>query len=607
MSNLKNTYFNLDNFVLNKLIKEQEEIEPIGGETKAPNEFAYYDFKSWAYEVGRKELFREKKFKVGNIEYTLEEATEMGAGIMFSVLSQIWTLWTEETDNDQFGRIKDDNVNDFGKALYNMMKKDNFFFSKEERGAKVGMDQQDADYLKQTYGVEMNEKKIGFNRGPEYSEETEDLLNDFAKSTEMISKELEKKVVDSDDPKVQEILNLLDDNLDPEFIEDLETIYELIQELPDKSTEPSKIGFRETVDELYIDKNFKDVVRESLRNWFKKEDWVRIDTQGNITGKCGTMKKGKATTRCLPRAKANRLSKKERAKTARKKARGSRKGKQFVKNTKKAKVKLKKEITMENKDLLKKIKKAIEKTLSKEGGASGLKPLKKAVAKKDKPKGFELDRTLDKMKNVKQHRDGDYILTPLEEIKEGIFEIVTEELCKKGKAYIAKRKRAGEKSSAYLSGRAVKVCKGQMKGEAMDPVGKEDDDINNDGKVDKTDDYLLNRRKAISKNIEEYDVVNEEDIKNFTEFMRENYLNTLEEAEYKGRKVKLGKPMRGDVKKFKVYVKNPKGNVVKVNFGQKGMNIKKNNPKRRKAFRARHNCDNPGPRHKARYWSCRKW
>ena len=62
--------------------------------------------------------------------------------------------------------------------------------------------------------------------------------------------------------------------------------------------------------------------------------------------------------------------------------------------------------------------------------------------------------------------------------------------------------------------------------------------------------------------------------------MRENYLDTLDEAEYKGRKVKLGKPMRGDVKKFKVYVKNPKGNVVKVNFGQKGMNIKKNNPKR---------------------------
>ena len=81
----------------------------------------------------------------------------------------------------------------------------------------------------------------------------------------------------------------------------------------------------------------------------------------------------------------------------------------------------------------------------------------------------------------------------------------------------------------------------------------------------------------------------------------------VDEAEYQGRKVKLGKPMAGDVKKFKVYVKNPKGNVVKVNFGQKGVKIKKNNPARRKSFRARHNCSNPGPRHKARYWSCRKW
>ena len=81
----------------------------------------------------------------------------------------------------------------------------------------------------------------------------------------------------------------------------------------------------------------------------------------------------------------------------------------------------------------------------------------------------------------------------------------------------------------------------------------------------------------------------------------------LQEAEYQGRKVTLNKPMRGDVKKFKVYVKNDKGNVVKVNFGQKGMKIKKNNPERRKSFRARHNCDNPGPRWKARYWSCKKW
>jgi homospermidine synthase len=97
-------------------------------------------------------------------------------------------------------------------------------------------------------------------------------------------------------------------------------------------------------------------------------------------------------------------------------------------------------------------------------------------------------------------------------------------------------------------------------------------------------------------------------LKNYTSELQEANCNCVYEAEYQGREVKLGKPMQGDVKKFKVYVKNPKtGKVVKVNFGQKGMNIKKNNPDRRKSFRARMNCDQPGPRTKARYWSCRKW
>jgi len=83
--------------------------------------------------------------------------------------------------------------------------------------------------------------------------------------------------------------------------------------------------------------------------------------------------------------------------------------------------------------------------------------------------------------------------------------------------------------------------------------------------------------------------------------------NMTAEAKYRGREVKLGKPMAGDVKKSKVYVRGPKGNVVKVNFGDPNMRIKKSNPARRKSFRARHNCDNPGPRWKARYWSCRAW
>lgn len=98
------------------------------------------------------------------------------------------------------------------------------------------------------------------------------------------------------------------------------------------------------------------------------------------------------------------------------------------------------------------------------------------------------------------------------------------------------------------------------------------------------------------------------------EYIRE-HINKLDEAEYKGRKVPLGKPMRGDIKKFKVYVKDPKtGRVVKVNFGFGGksakgkrMHIKVNNPKRRSAYRKRHHCDNPGPKTKANYWSCKAW
>ena len=100
--------------------------------------------------------------------------------------------------------------------------------------------------------------------------------------------------------------------------------------------EEEKMPFEENIEKI------RKYIRESLRNWFKKEDWVRIDTQGNIAGKCGTMPKGKATQRCLPLAKARSLTKKQRAATARKKVRGSKKGKQFVRNTKKARVKLKK-------------------------------------------------------------------------------------------------------------------------------------------------------------------------------------------------------------------------------------------------------------------------
>ena len=142
---------------------------------------------------------------------------------------------------------------------------------------------------------------------------------------------------------------------------------------------------------------------------------------------------------------------------------------------------------------------------------------------------------------------------------------------------------------------------------------------------------LINRIDRIqsgAEEVEQYEPFPEEDEMTFEDddafFEAFGYLgfpedeNELFDAEYRGRKVPLNKPMRGDVKKFKVYVKDPKsGNVKKVNFGhggssarkagQKTMKIRKSNPKARKSFRARHNCANPGPKTKARYWSCRKW
>lgn len=149
----------------------------------------------------------------------------------------------------------------------------------------------------------------------------------------------------------------------------------------------------------------------------------------------------------------------------------------------------------------------------------------------------------------------------------------------------------------------------------MEPTSEQDDDEED---IDNIDLSGLGLEENIDEyveedDIDEYDVESEQDIKEFIQFMRE-YKQPLQEAEYHGRKVQLGKPMQGDIKKFKVYVKNPKGKVVKVNFGFGGksahgkrMVIKKNNPVHRKAYRARHHCDNPGPRWKANYWSCRKW
>jgi len=189
--------------------------------------------------------------------------------------------------------------------------------------------------------------------------------------------------------------------------------------------------------------------------------------------------------------------------------------------------------------------------------------------------------------------------------------------------------------SAYASGAVVKCRQGKI----WKDVKEEDAKLYEDELITEeelTDEEKAELRKILKdeggaagmKNFKDKIDKSEKDINKATEgdpkitkHRHGDYIlkeEELEEAEYRGRKVPLNKPMRGDVKKFKVYVKDPKtGNIKKVNFGhggtsakkkgEKTMSIRKNNPKARKSFRARHNCDNPGPKTKARYWSCKKW
>jgi hypothetical protein len=241
--------------------------------------------------------------------------------------------------------------------------------------------------------------------------------------------------------------------------------------------------------------------------------------------------------------------------------------------------KMKKITKKKNEGWSKKYKKSIDcsnpKGFSQKAHCAGKKKKSESVMNLSKEKLIEMIR-----------EEYQNILSESEMMTEAQFD---EAAGKKDKCYYKVKARYDVWPSAYASGALVKCRK----------VG------------------AANWGKSKKESIEEYDVENAQDYQDFTSYMKETYggleEGKLEEAEYQGRKVKLGKPMQGDTKKFKVYVKNPKGNVVKVNFGQGGdakggtMRIRKDNPKARKSFRARHNCDSPGPRHKARYWSCRKW
>ena len=329
--------------------------------------------------------------------------------------------------------------------------------------------------------------------------------------------------------------------------------------------------------------HLKDKFNEDLRKWFKQK-WVNIGKK--VDGKhppCGTSGEKSGYAKCVPAAKAAGMSKKEKESATRRKrvaqndagrggsdSKGQGKTPIYV-STKKN----------ENMNIEEKLNLFLEKNCPTDPGKWAA---SKAAAKSKfdvYPSAYANGWA---SKNYKSKGGG------WKTCNESLGEVNALDECWDG------YKEVGGKMK---DGKMVPNCV---------PVKE---DINSDDDVN----YGLVEP-------EEYDV-EDEDMEDFIAFMRgyDKSLNEgcacLKEAEYQGRKVQLGKPMQGDVKKFKVYVKNPAGNVVKVNFGhggtsaaskgEKTMRIRKSNPNARKSFRARHNCDTPGPRHKARYWSCRKW
>ena len=407
-------------------------------------------------------------------------------------------------------------------------------------------------------------------------------------------------------------------------------------------------------------------MNESLRDWFKKEDWVRIDSSGNITGPCGTMKKGDATTRCLPRAKANRLTKAERAATSRKKAAADRKGDRVVPNTDKAKVRFREAINpLGWEPIIKAETEEIERTAEDLG-------LPFDVTYNAFVNGDEVTLT-DEMWSRLENTDSYDINSEEEAIElarhygKDIQSILSAE--KTPPALILQY----SPNKYYLVGGNTRLMVARAKGinpqvilGTIEPSNKfAYQDVNDIG-ADLNEDCGCNGPKLILKEIKNLPVLSEglkhhikEGLplihnifrplsKKYFELFREArelYNNglisvseddielmesnigeidvfeginipldyplseeeLLVEAVKAGKKVAIGKPKRGGSKKFYVYVKKPNGKIKKVSFGMAGggLRAKLNNPQARRAFAARHDCKNKTDRTKASYWSCR--
>jgi hypothetical protein len=337
---------------------------------------------------------------------------------------------------------------------------------------------------------------------------------------------------------------------------------------------------------LYVDMaELTKILNEDLNKWFK-EKWVNIGKK--VDGKhppCGTSGEKSGYAKCVPAAKAAGMSKKEKESATRRKRAAQNdagRGGSDSKGQGKTPIYVSTKPKNETMNIEEKLNLFLEKNCPTD-------PAKWAASKSAAKSKFDVYPSAYAngwaSKNYKS--------------KGGGWKVCNESL--------------GELNALHECWDGYREIGGKMKNGKMVPncvPVKED--------IDSDDDVNYGLVEP-----EEYDV-EDEDMEDFISFMRayskdlnEETCPCMYEAEYQGRDVKLGKPMAGDVKKFKVYVKNPAGNVVKVNFGhggssaaskgEKTMRIRKSNPKARKSFRARHNCDSPGPRHKARYWSCRKW
>ena len=299
-----------------------------------------------------------------------------------------------------------------------------------------------------------------------------------------------------------------------------------------------------------------NIANENLKKWFS-DKWVNIGKKDK-SGKhppCGTSGKKRGYAKCVPASKAGSMSKKQKTSATRRKRAAQNKANRGG-------------------------------TDSTRGG--GKKPIRVKTKAENKMKYCQHDECA--------------------KVSEHIYE-------KKDACYSKVKSRYDVWPSAYASGALVKCRKVGAKNWGNKSKKESTNEARGTcwvgykqvGMKDKGGKQVPNCVKEV------YDIYWENQNESCGYTIEVDRDDNLKEAEYQGRKVKLGKPMQGDAKKFKVYVKNDKGNVVKVNFGQGGdakggtMRIRKSNPGARKSFRARHNCDTPGPRHKARYWSCRKW